>query len=175
MINEIINSGLISNLLGVIIGGVITYFVTNKHEKKRLKSELKLDLWKKIIPDLEKYNKCIGNINLYIINCELGYNSNKKIYEEKTICLLKKEMFKMNESIINIESLINIYEPLIIKKEIIKSIKKESNKFFDIIGRIEMYGENFNLQNMKNQIDLLTKKNTEFNKLIQEEFLNKIM
>lgn len=76
IINSILDSNLISSIIGVTFGGYITTKVNNKTEKKRILIELKVSVWNKLLKSLDKINNLLCEL---LTDIELNKNNKEEL------------------------------------------------------------------------------------------------
>lgn len=79
---------IINTFIGAVFGGLITIFVNHKHEKYRLRMEMKINLWKELNIEIKEISDSI--IELEMIN-EGSSSDNDKVIEIVDICTKKIE------------------------------------------------------------------------------------
>lgn len=97
-VKEFFSNQFISTIIGVLIGGILTLYISNITERKKISMDLKIGIWKKISDYLDKISDSIVEIETNIVL----YNK-KQINEKEMLQSLEKEIYVISELIPCIE------------------------------------------------------------------------
>lgn len=153
-IKNFLNSQFVSTIIGVLIGGILTIFISGITERKKICIELKLEVWKRITVYLDYISKSIVEIETDIEQ----YENDEDTTQEDILKSLEKHVYVISEAIPRISKEIN-KNILIIQNtknftgEIEKDCKEAIRDVVDVKdGKIKIER---NLSKIKNSIEKL--------------------